>query len=259
MSASPVAVVGIGELGGVFARGLLRTGHPVFPVTRALTAKSVCNDLPEPAHVLVTVGEAELANAVGALPSTWREHLGLVQNELLPRDWQGGSKDPTVAVVWFEKKPGRDVHEVLPTEIAGPEAELLDAALRAVGIKSCVIEGGDALLLSLVKKNLYILTTNIGGLAVGGTVRELWEDHRDLATRIARNVISIQSSLSGHPLDEDELMTHFAAAVAADPNHGCAGRSAPQRLARARANAEQLGIAAPELDRIAALARARQP
>ncbi len=259
--APPVAIVGVGELGGVFARGLLRTGHPVFPVTRAFDARSVSSQLPDPAHVLVTVGEAELATVVSDLPAAWRQRLGLVQNELLPRDWEGWDKDPTVAVVWFEKKPGRDVHHVLPTEIAGPQAELLDAALRAVGVESRIIEGGEALLRALVQKNVYILTTNLAGLAVGGTVRELWDDHRDVATRAARDVIALQAALAGHSLDEAELMAHFASAVDADPDHRCAGRSAPQRLARARANAQRLGVATPELDLIAAIAAQteRQP
>lgn len=252
--APPVAIVGIGELGGVFARGLLRTGHPVFPVTRAYDARSVSAQLPDPAHVLVTVGEAELAPVVSDLPPAWRRRLGLVQNELLPCDWENWDKGPTVAVVWFEKKPGRDVHHVLPTEIAGPQAEMLDAALRAVGVESRIIEGDDALLRSLVQKNVYILTTNLAGLAVGGTVRELLDRHHDLARRTARDVISLQAALAGHPLDEAALMTHFATAVHADPDHRCAGRSAPQRLARARANAQRLGVATPELDRIAALA-----
>lgn len=30
----PVVVIGIGEMGGVFARGYLKNGHPVYPVTR---------------------------------------------------------------------------------------------------------------------------------------------------------------------------------------------------------------------------------
>lgn len=252
MTPAPVAIVGIGELGGVFARGFLRCGYPVFPVTRALGAAEVSSALPDPQHVLVTVGESELAPVVGTLPEAWRQHLGLVQNELLPRDWRTWGTEPTVAVVWFEKKPGRAVHPVLPTEIAGPQAGFLDAALRAVGVDSRVIEGGDELLLSLVRKNLYILTANIAGLAVGGTMRHLWDKRRDVAKRIAHDVIALQAALTGREFDEDELLAHFARAVDADPDHLCAGRSAPHRLVRARDSASRLGIATPELDEIAA-------
>ena len=31
---SPVVLIGIGEMGGVFARGFLRAGYPVYPATR---------------------------------------------------------------------------------------------------------------------------------------------------------------------------------------------------------------------------------
>ena len=31
---SPVVLIGIGEMGAVFARGFLRAGYPVYPVTR---------------------------------------------------------------------------------------------------------------------------------------------------------------------------------------------------------------------------------
>ncbi len=31
---APVVLIGVGEMGGVFARGLLRLGHPVYPVPR---------------------------------------------------------------------------------------------------------------------------------------------------------------------------------------------------------------------------------
>ena len=33
---NPVVVVGIGEMGSVFARGFLRLGHPAYPVTRVM-------------------------------------------------------------------------------------------------------------------------------------------------------------------------------------------------------------------------------
>lgn len=32
----PIVIVGIGELGGVFAKAFLRNGMPVYPVTRRM-------------------------------------------------------------------------------------------------------------------------------------------------------------------------------------------------------------------------------
>ena len=52
----PVVLIGVGEMGGVFARGLLRLGHPVYPVTRDTDISALASQLPEPAMVLVAVG-----------------------------------------------------------------------------------------------------------------------------------------------------------------------------------------------------------
>jgi len=32
----PVVIIGIGELGGVFAKTFLKKGHPVYPITREM-------------------------------------------------------------------------------------------------------------------------------------------------------------------------------------------------------------------------------
>jgi hypothetical protein len=47
-------------------------------------------------------------------------------------------------------------------------------------------------------------------------------------------------------------MSGLLEAIAADPHHGCAGRSAPLRLKRALHHADAAGLAIPELRRIAA-------
>ena len=47
----PVVMVGVGEMGGVFARGFLRHGHPVYPVTRIMDIQQTAAALPTPAVV----------------------------------------------------------------------------------------------------------------------------------------------------------------------------------------------------------------
>lgn len=44
----PIVVIGIGEMGGVFTLGLLRTGHPVYPVTRDTDVQAMASAIPEP-------------------------------------------------------------------------------------------------------------------------------------------------------------------------------------------------------------------
>lgn len=247
----PVAIIGVGQMGGVFAGALLRTGHAVHPVLRATPPETVAAALPHPALALVTVAEKDLSPVLQSLPEPWKQRAGLIQNELLPRDWlAAGIVDPTVAVVWFEKKPGRPVNVILPTPVAGRSAPLLVAALEAVEIPALHIEGEDRLEWELVRKNLYILTANIAGLVAGGTVGQLWDEHRDLVERVAAEVLGLQEWLVGHPLARSELVAAMVAAFAADPDHGATGRSAPGRLDRALAHAEAAGLAAPTLHSI---------
>ena len=55
-----IVIIGLGELGGVFARGFLRCGHPVYPITRQMSIAEESQKIPTPALVLVSVQENEL-------------------------------------------------------------------------------------------------------------------------------------------------------------------------------------------------------
>src|SRR6187549_57461 len=100
-------VVGIGQLGSEFARGLLRLGRAVYPVTRTQHIAEVAHAAGSPELVLVAVGEAALAPVLDSIPPRFRTIVGLVQNELVPRDWKrAGLENPSGVVVWFEKKAG---------------------------------------------------------------------------------------------------------------------------------------------------------
>jgi hypothetical protein len=247
-----VVVVGIGELGAVFARGFLKSGHVVFPVTRQARMAEVARSVPEPGLVLVAVGETDLSTVLADLPAEWRGRVGLLQNELLPGSWRAHDiASPTVVVVWFEKKPTTLVKELLPTFVFGPGTSLVREALGAVGIATRALDSEADLLFELARKNLYILTTNIAGIEHGGTVMELWHERKDLALRVAKDVLALQSALVGVDLPEAALIGGLAEAIAADPAHACTGRSAPARLTRALTIAEQLRVPVPELRRIA--------
>ncbi|MEN8112944.1 MAG: hypothetical protein ABFS21_01040 [Actinomycetota bacterium] len=243
----PIVIVGIGEMGAVFAHALLRSGRPVFPILRSTDPAASVEHIPDPELVLVTVGEDDLDPALAALPAAWRNRVGLIQNELLPRDWaRHGIESPTVAAVWFEKKPGRAPRVIIPTPIAGPRADLLAGALRSIHIAADVLDQSD-LIDTLVAKNLYILTTNITGLRTGGTVSELWRDHHTLAVRVAGEVLDIQERLVGSPLDREHAIDGMLTAFGGDPDHGATGRSAPRRLQRAIDHAAEAGLEIPTL------------
>jgi hypothetical protein len=250
---SEVVVWGMGELGGVFARGLLRTGHIVFPVLRDTDVEALAARLPAPALVLVAVGEAALPGVLARMPAAWRARVALLQNELRPRDWQRHGLDaPTLAVVWFEKKRGGDARVLLPTPIAGPGASLLVGALRSLGLASEHV-AYDAALAALVAKNLYILATNLAGLRVGGDVGTLVTAHRALIDALVPELLALESALfSPHSVDPAAARAVLERACAADPRHACAGRSAPDRLARTLAHADALGLELPALRALAA-------
>jgi hypothetical protein len=106
---------------------------------------------------------------------------------------------------------------------------------------------------SLVAKNLYILTINIMGLKVGGTVGELWTQHRTLTESVAEEILAIQFKRLGYELDRKRLMDDLLEGFAGDLNHVCMGRSAPRRLAHALKEASRLDVEVPHLRRIAHL------
>ena len=128
MAKRPVVVIGMGEMGSVFARGLLRLGYPVYPVVRDSNLKKMSRELPNPGLVLIAVGEAELAGVLKTLPRIWRRRIALLQNELLPADYKD-LDDVTVISVWFEKKKGQDSKVIIPSPAHGPRAKLLARAL----------------------------------------------------------------------------------------------------------------------------------
>ncbi len=253
----PVVVIGIGEMGGVFTRGLLRTGHPVYPVSRRSNIDAYARTVPDPALVLVAVGEKDLHPVLESLPTVWRDRLGLLQNELLPRDWQRhGITNPTVISVWFEKKKGHDYKVLVPSPVFGPRAAILEEALESLDIPCWEVASEEEMEYELVRKNVYILTTNICGLVVGGDVDTLWQRHQDLARAVADEVMDIQAWLVGHEVERERLIEGMVEAIQGDLHHQCMGRSAPARLARAIEIADEAGLAVPKLRDIQAQAKA---
>lgn len=249
MTKSPIVLVGVGEMGAVFARGFMRLGHPVFPVTRNQNMTEVAESVPEPEMVLIAVGEAALPDMLASLPETWKSRVALLQNELLPNDYSH-LPDVTVISVWFEKKKGQDSKVIIPSPCLGPKAQLLVEALGSIDIAARVVANEQELLNELVIKNLYILTSNIAGLRVGGNVGELWSEHQDFARDVVKDIVALQEAMTGKTFDQEVLIEGMINAFNGDTEHKCMGRSAPARLARALDNAEKLGVACPTLQSI---------
>ncbi len=245
-----VVVVGMGQLGTELAEGFSAIGHPIVPVRRGDSLEAVAKTHPDPALVLVAVAEKDLHPVLGALPAAYRDRVALLQNELLPRDWERhGLPMPTVAVIWFEKKAGKPRKVLLETPVAGPEAARTASALTAIDVPAHVVPDAD-IVFELVAKNLYILTTNLVGLAVGGTVGELRRRHGDLLAEVAEEVLDVQEALVGGPLARIRLRAHLLRAIEADPDHAARGRTAPERLERTLRAAKEQGVPVPRLERL---------
>ena len=148
-----------------------------------------------------------------------------------------------------------DAKVVIPSPVFGPRSGLIASALEAIDIPTRILGNADELLFELVVKNLYILTTNICGLKVGGTVSELWKNHETFARSVIREVLALQESLTGKTLDDEALIQAMLIAFEGDPEHKCMGRSAPARLERALMLASEAGIETPELAAIQSAVR----
>lgn len=247
----PVIVIGLGEMGSVFARAILKLGHPVYPASRDTILDELAKSITDPEMVLVAVAEKDLQNTLATIPSVWHDHIALLQNELLPRDWESYNfNEPTIISVWFEKKKGQDSKVLIPSPCFGPNASLLVNALATLDIPASEVASAIAMEEELLIKNVYILTTNISGLVTKGNVADLWNNHHSLALEVANDVMDIQATLVGHELDRDKLIAGFKKGIDGDPDHMCMGRSAPARLTRAIEQADAAGLAVKKLREI---------
>lgn len=254
MSRKTVITIGQGEMSGVFNRAFLRMGHPVYPTLRGDDLNAIAKQEEDPELVLIAVGEADLQSVISELPPIWNDRVVLLQNELLPKDWENSPlQSPTIISVWFEKKKGQEYKVIVPSPIHGPKATLIKDALIQLEIPSWTVESDDELLFELVRKNIYILTSNIVGLTLpeGTTVGELNDMHQPFQQAVCSEILEIQYALIGKRLDSTALIESMVVAFKGDLNHKCMGRSAPARLKRALELAQTQCIDVPELNKIA--------
>ena len=248
----PIIVLGIGELGSVFSRAFLRNNYPVYPITRATDIDELSSSI-DPEMILVCTAEGDLQSALSSIPNKWKDRVAMMQNELLPRDWESHNfTNPTVISVWFEKKKGMDSKVLISSPAYGPKAQILADSLALIDIPARAVANEDELLFELVLKNLYILTTNIAGLAIksGANVDDLRNNHLDLMREVSKDVLKLQESLTGKTFNESELEKGMIKAFEGDLEHGCMGRSAPARLDRALELAKEFDLEVPALQKI---------
>lgn len=246
-----IILIGVGEIGSVFARGFLKLGYSVHPILRNTSVEDVAKEVGEFEAIIVGVGEKDIDAVLSSTPKDLHDKLILLQNELLPDSWlKHGITNPTVISVWFEKKKGQDSKVIIPSPVFGPKSSIVKQALESLDIDVKELTNTEQLLFELIVKNVYILTSNISGLAVGGTVGELISNNLPLAKDVANNIMDIQFKLTDQELDRKKIFAATIAAFEGDVDHKCMGRSAPGRLERALTHAKELGLDVNALDKI---------
>jgi hypothetical protein len=249
----PIIVLGIGELGSVFARAFLKNNHPVYPITRATDIDELRASI-DPEFILVCTGEADLQPALNSIPNEWKDRVAMMQNELLPRDWTAHNfTNPTIISVWFEKKKGIDSKILISSPAHGKKAQILVDSLALLDIPAHVLSSQDELLFELVLKNLYILTTNIAGISIepNATVNTLRNQHLDLMRNVSNDILTLQTQLTKQTFDAQKLEQGMIKAFQGDLTHKCMGRSAPARLKRTLELAKSFNLSLPTLENIA--------
>jgi ketopantoate reductase len=252
MNKHEITLIGVGEMGGVFARGFLKSGYTVKPVTRQQSIPDELAETDTSTPILIAVAEKDLHPVLDQIPESHMKNLILLQNELLPGDWeQHDIHSPTVISVWFEKKKGREAKVIVPSPVYGKYAHMIKDSMSKIDIPVRTLNSEHELLYELVLKNLYIITTNVSGLKVGGNVGELWAEHEILTRNVSNDVLDIQEWLTGEKFDREKLIMDMLRCFEGDPSHQCMGRSAPARLQRALEQAEKAGLEVSQLKQIA--------
>ncbi len=247
-----VAIIGLGQLGSLFAQAFLRCGFSVTPVLREQTVGQTITGSPE--LIVCAVGEDDVASVLEQVPDTLLDRVVLLQNELRPAVWFERYafqhvKGPTLCIIWFEKKGDRPAHVVLPSVLFGPRTDLMKQAFGRLDLPARVAQNEIELQHELALKNLYILGLNFTGLAGRQRAGELLREPSELDVLVPELLALEQTGLTrlgiSVTLDGGALRADLNRAIAADPEHGCAGRSAPARLARTLGIAEGWGVDLP--------------
>lgn len=245
-----LVVVGVGQLGGLYATGALRGGFRVTPVGRDVDPGAVV-DAGGAGPVLVTVGEDTLAAVLRALPSSRRDDAILVQNELFPADLDGA---PTLAVVWLNRKEERPAEVARPTVVHGRHAGVMARIHAALRLPCRVVTEPAALHAELVAKYAFIVCVNGLGVLAPLTVGEWLARDPGQVRRLLQEGVAVGEARLGQAVDRAAAIAAGEEALRALVHMPVRGRTARARIERAVAAARARGVAVPALDAIVAAA-----
>jgi hypothetical protein len=253
-------VMGLGELGSLYANAALKHGMRVTPLTRKLAPASALSQAPSATPILVAVGEADLDVALESLPSDRRGSLILLQNELFPRQWaRFTTHTPTVMAPWLLKKKGEPLLVARSTPVFGQFAPLMVELHQVLGFEAEVLPDEAALHQAIVDKYAFILTVNALGLLEDLSLGDWSTKDPVQVDALAREAALLGAKLvheesemeSARPIDIDASVAQVRVGMRAMAAMRARGRTAKSRVERATANAARFGVPVPSLDRAA--------
>jgi hypothetical protein len=241
-----MVVLGVGELGKLFAGAALAEGLQVTPITRGVTPAHVLSARPPHAPILVSVGEDALERALDSLPASRHDDAVLVQNELWPSVWQSRGFRPSLMLPWVLQKPGLPRTVVGTTPVFGAHADLLGALCRRLAIPSAPITEPEVPQ-ALADKYTFILVINALGCWRDELLGRFLADAQPQITALCQEASALSAALLGAPVDPARSHRLTLDAMAAMASVRARGRTASARVARALGHAADHGLDVPAL------------
>lgn len=244
------AVVGLGQLGQMYAGALLNQGYRVTPVVRATPRPLELGLAPE-APVLVSVGEDALDAALSELVAAGLgQRVMLLQNELFPATWKKHpTAHPTVMVVWTNRKKGVPLVGA-PTRVFGPLADLVVRMHAALEIPCEVLPDEHALNTELCAKYAFIVAVNALGVSEPRTLQEWMEAEPQTVGRVLQDAVSLSAVRVDASVDVEEARRRAHSAMVALASIPSRGRTSWARMERAAAVSQEQHLPVPALRRL---------
>jgi hypothetical protein len=250
-----LVVYGLGELGQLYGGAALRAGLRVTPITRASDPRSLLSPLAPEVPILVAVDERALEDVLSTFEPARSGQLILLQNELFPSQYEALPEAPTVFVPWLLKKRGMPLLVARETPVFGRFSALVCELHAALGLPAVALGSERELHRALVEKYAFIITINALGVLRDRTL-SMWLQEDPLRVRaLSHEAAKLGAELCGSEVDSAACIHAVEEAMRALGAMGARGRTAPERVARALAHGERLGLALPELARVAREAR----
>ena len=246
-----MVIYGLGELGRLYGAAALRAGMRVTPIVRESDPARVLAGLDVDVPILVAVGEAALDEVLATIPRERGRDVIMLQNDLFPSRWRAHQLEPTVLVAWLLKKRGTPLTVARSSPVYGPHAALMRTLHEVLGAPVNVLASEAALHQALIAKYAFILGINALGMLRDRTLAG-WLQEDPLRVRaLTGEAAALGAALCEAPLDRSACERAVGEALHALGQMSARGRTAAQRVRRALTQAEELGIAVPELARAA--------